>query len=247
MNKVFVSVLLVLLMAIGSGCSRLSSSWRNFVDPEIGVDFLVNDVNIAGQSGNISLQGTASLPDGTQLAVSAVRILEEAATNEAADSLAYAILDRQSAVVENAQWQATLALQQVDANGAAFENWQSNPNLMQETLSPSPQVLLMVTLEPTHFSADIEDVLTNAVINGGDSQLSFTANGEPYLQISQSVAIQIPPGTVAQGDDFTLAQTDDIWQERSSYNPRVDQVNETPELPFTEADNLPLPASNMLQ
>lgn len=249
MNKVLVSIFLALLVIMGSGCSRMQAMIGSFTSHEAALNFTITEVNASGQSGNFSLQGEASLPDQTRLAVSAVRKLNttSAENDISGGKPSYAILDRQFALVEDGQWQADLVLRHLDANGSGFENWQFETDLLKTTLNPSATVLFLVTLEPTSFSEDIEQLMTNAVINQGDTQLSFTTDGDPYLQISQSVAIPIPSGTVAQSDDSTLAQNIDLWQERSDYSPSVSELGEQPQTPFDEDDNWPLPASNTMQ
>lgn len=249
MNKVLVSIFLAFLMIMGSGCSRMQGIIGSFTDHEVAVNFTITEVNASGQSGNFSLKGDASLPDQTRLAVSAVRKLNKTSSDNGAagGKPSYAILDRQFALVKDGQWQANLTLKQLDANGSGFENWQFETDLLQTALDPSSTVSFLVTLEPTSFSKDIEQLLTNAAINQGDTQLNFTTDGDAYLQISQSMAIPIPSGTVAQSDDSTLAQNIDLWQGRSDYSPSAGELGEQPQLPFDEDDNWPLPTSNIMQ
>lgn len=248
MSQFFVSILLLLLMLVASGCSRLQSTWSHFASPIAVVDLIINDVKVTQQSGNISLEGIASLPDGTQLAVSAVRVLDNTPSRDpSSKNPAYAILDRQFVTIKDEQWQADLNLYEANASGVYFENWQLNNSQLLEKLAPNPAILLMVTLEPTSFSPAISDLLANAVINGGSSQLSYTLDGEPYLQISRSIVREIPSAANLQADDSAISKADEMWQNRSNYNPTVDDVNDGSQLPFAEEDNLPLPAVNMMQ
>ena len=248
MNKVFVTMFFVLLVAVMSGCANLQSAWSNFAARDSAVTLAVNDIRTAGQAGSASLEGTASLPDGTQLAVSAVRTLEDVPSRDAfSDDAPYAILDRKFATVEDGQWQANLTLWQPDANDAPFESWQLNPELLQEALTPSSTVVFIVTLEPISFSPAIDTIVRDAIINDGNTQLSYTSGGEAYLQIRESLAIPIPSGTVATGNDSTLSRYGDIWQGRSDYSPKIDELSDRAQLPFADTDNLPLPASNMMQ
>ncbi|NER84337.1 MAG: hypothetical protein F6K42_33345 [Leptolyngbya sp. SIO1D8] len=248
MNKVLMFLLLALLVVFGTGCNRLQGTLGNFGQHETTINFVIEDIRVGGQSGNVQAEGVASLPDGTRLTVSALRTLEDtAAQNDPSNGPFYAILDRQFATVEQGKWQASLGLRTVDANGSPFESWQFNTDLFQKVLSPSPSVLFTVALEPINFVPDLQETLVNAVINGGDSRVTYTSEGEPYLQISESLAIQIPSGTAVAGEDWTLTQINSVWQERSNYVPSIDDLSDTSQLPFKENDNLPLPAANMMQ
>ncbi|NJL87271.1 MAG: hypothetical protein HC886_16915 [Leptolyngbyaceae cyanobacterium SM1_1_3] len=248
MSKLFVSTFFVLLLLVSSGCSFIQDSWSSYASRNVAVNLSIDEIEMVGQSGGFDLKGTASLPDKTRLSIAAVRTLKEISSPDISENgPSYTILDRQFAVVEEGQWQADLSLRQLDGEGNSFESWQLNADLFQEDLTPSPTVLFMATLEPTSFSTDVEDFLTKAVINNGDSQLSYTSSGRPYLQVSQSMAIPMPSGKVPDNNNFTLVEADNIWQKRLTYSPEVDESNDTSQMPFTEEDNLPLPLSNMMQ
>lgn len=250
MYKTLVPIFLALLLVAGSGCSRLPEAWDNFFTrDDTAIDFDIGNVQVVGQTGTIRLEGVASLPDDTQLAVSAIRNLaDDSSLDGFSEHSRYAILDRQFATVSSGQWQAEMVLWQPDANNSLFESWQFNAALAQETLAPSPTVVLIVALEPASFSDDIEGILANATINDGNSQLSYTVDGEPYLQVRQPIAVTVPAGPVAlEAGDSTLAAYTELWQERSDYNPKVDELTNSPQRPFAEEDNLPLPIANMMQ
>lgn len=247
MSKSMISIFLVLLLALGTGCSRLPELWSNFSDSDTKVDFVIDNIGDARQSGGVSLRGTASLPNGTEVTVSALRILD-APDESFVEGTLYAILDRQFVEVEDSQWQTNLSLRQPDVTNSGFESWQFSDDLRLNAISPSQNVVFLAMIEPRSFSGEVGEILTNATINEGDTQLEFTSNGEPYLQVSQSMTVPIPSGTATKREnEFLQVQYQDIWQERSNYSPRVDSLEATPPLPFMEEDNLPLPIANQLQ
>lgn len=249
MDKLIISLLLVLTTMLGAGCSQLPGPLGSFFDSDTTVNFVIDDIGAARQSGGVSLRGTASLPDGTEVTVSAVRVLDVSSSGDRfSESTPYAILDRQFIPLEDGQWQAELALRQLDAANASFENWQFSEDLRLETRSPSQNVLFLAMIEPENFEGEVGEILNAATINGGDTQLSFTADGEPYLLVSQSMAIPVPSGSVVKAENtFRQGQYQDLWQDRANYSPRVDGSQEFTQLPFMEQDNLPLPLSNLMQ
>lgn len=249
MKKLIVSILLVALTALGTGCYRLQASLGGFSNQGANVEFRIDEVMTTSQSGSVTMQGTASLPDGTEVSVAAVRVLDALTNSDRfLENSLYAILDRQFVEIEGNRWQTSLTLRQPDASNDLYESWQLNLDLRQQATSPSPNVLFLATIEPREFTGDVGAILNQAEINNGDSQLSFTAAGEPYLQVSQSMAVQVPAGTaIARTEDFTQAQYQELWTSRANFSPRVDPSAETVQLPFAQEDNLPLPTANLMK
>ncbi|WP_346291429.1 hypothetical protein [Sphaerothrix gracilis] len=248
MNQFLTSIVLVFLLLLSSGCSRLHAAWNGYLNRDTAINLRIDEIQAIGQSGDFSVRGTTSLPEATRLTVAAIRPLTDDLTSDTSNGrLTYTILDRRFTEVEAGQWQAELSLRQPNAQGSPFEPWQLTAALLQEKTLPSPTLFFTVTLEPISLSPNIQQLLTEATINNGESQVSYTATGEPYLQISQSMNIQVPSGSLPQLHESVLAQTDPLWQQRSSYSPKVDDLDNAAVLPFAEADNLPLPESHMLQ
>lgn len=249
MTKLAVSIFLALLVAFGTGCSRLQEYWGRFPNQETTVAFAIDDIKPTGQSERITLRGTASLPDQTEVAVSAVRILD---VPEAGDRLIenapYAILDRQFVEIENGRWQTSLTLRQPDTNDVLLENWQLDSDLLARAKNPAQNVIFLAAIEPDSFSGTVAGILEEAVINEGETQLTFTSSGEPYLQVSQLVSVQIPSGTAPKAENsFSQTAYQESWQARSNYNPQVDNLEEVGQIPFLEQDNLPLPIDSFLR
>lgn len=248
MNKALIVTLFVLLGLFSTSCRLLADSLQATTTTNAPISFAIDDVKAVGQAKNVMVGGEATLPDGTRLAISAIRPLAASENSNNNDNSVYAILDRQFAVVENGRWQADLTLKENDINGGLFESWQLNSDIASGLLKPASQVLFALALEPPEFSENIQQILLDADINNGNTQLSYTAAGEAYLQVTKAVAIQVPSGTVArEKNESTLANYSQAWQNRSDYNPKVDENSDATQIPFTEKDNVSLPASSMLQ
>ena len=249
MNRTIVFVFFSLLVLLNSSCTFLQTSTSNFVASATPIEFSIDDINAVGQAKSVNVGGQASLPNGSQLAISAIRVLEESVADDSIDNEPiYTILDRQFVTVENERWQANLDLQRPDINGNSFENWQFDPTLLKGKLSPDPKVIFLLTLEPTNLSDNEQQALSESEINDGNTQLAYTSSGEPYLQVERTVAIEVPSGNPAkEKDESTLASYSQAWQSRSVYKPEVDSLNEAAQIPFSENDNFSLPDSNMLQ
>lgn len=244
MNKTLILIHLVLVGLLSTGCSF----WQSGVAPEASIKFSIDDISAVGQARSVSLGGEASLPDGIQLAVSAVRPLERSEGDEQRDDRPiYAILDRQFVEVEEGRWQADLTLQERDNNGDFFESWQFDGVFSENVLKPSSEVLFILALEPTNLTEEIQDRLVNDAFNDGENKLSYTSNGEPYMRVEQAIAMPAPTGNAAKDNEETLASYLETWQPRSAYSPPVEESEENIKIPFYEEDNLDLPTANMLQ
>lgn len=247
MNRLFVSLLIVVVLLMNVGCSSVANLRANLSDRDAAINFTIDDIQATEQPGNVNLQGSASLPDETELAVSAVRLLSDTAPVDTPQNRpSYAILDRQFATVESGKWQAELALWQLTANGSPFESWQVSTNLVDEDLTPDSNVMFIVTLEPTSFTLAIEETLAGADINSGNSRVSYTPSGEPYLQISQVMSVQTPSRS-PQSAQAIPTKTDEFWRERSPNSLDTRSSDEIAPLPFAQEDNLALPADSMMQ
>ncbi|MBD0334748.1 MAG: hypothetical protein ICV62_04610 [Cyanobacteria bacterium Co-bin13] len=207
----------------------------------------IERVEPAGQPGNYTLRGKTSLPDKAQLSVSAIRNFDlgTSAADGESEVAQFVILDRQFAQTENGTWQTALKLWQVAPDGRYQENWQLNMPVPPVGSSPSPTITFLVTLEPSAFSKSVDRKAVAALDESGNTLLSFTSSGEPYLQVSQAMAVALPSGQ-AQVEQLTSEQTQNPWEGRSNLNAAAADFNQPPTLPFEESDNLPLPQSNML-
>jgi hypothetical protein len=243
MKKALLSILFTFTLILLNSCTLLQDSLHSIVISDTSIAFEINDLSAVGQTKNISVGGKASLPDDTQLTVSAIRLLSNSPENDDFDGeTIYAILDRQFAMVKNRQWQANLELQEKDANGSSLESWQLALNSSKDDINPSSSVIFTVSLEPSAFTEKLQEILSNSTINNGNTQISYTAEGEPYLRVSRMAAIEIPSDLVGRPINYREA-----WEARSDYKPSIEESRNPAELPFYETDNLPLPVSNMLQ
>ncbi|WP_190488093.1 hypothetical protein [Pseudanabaena sp. FACHB-2040] len=180
------------------------------------------------------------------MSVSAIRNFDPGtlAGDGESEATQFVILDRQFAQVENGTWQTALNLWQVAPDGRYRENWQLDRPIPPAGASPSSTITFLVALEPSAFSRSVDRRAVATLDEPGNTLLSFTSSGEPYLQVSQAIAVALPTGQ-AQVGQLTLEPPKDPWAGRSNLNAAAD-FDQPPTLPFEEKDNLPLPQSNML-
>ena len=248
MRKFLLSWLpLILVILMGCGCTSVQNVIE-FPHRSSPLTLNIEQVEPAGQPGTYTLRGKATLPDKTQLSVSAIRSFDPSASTVERESTAvpFVILDRQFAQVENGAWQTSLNLWQVGSDGQYRESWQLNQPTPPSESGPSPTVTFLVTLEPDAFSRTVDLNSVGTPDELGDALLSFTEAGEPYLRVGQRVAVALPTGK-AQAGQLALEQAENPWEGRSNLNAAAADFDRVPVLPFDENDNLPLPQSNMLR
>lgn len=246
MRKFLRSCLPLMVLLLSTSCASGSNPFKLSSAAPVALE--IEQVELSGQPGNYAVRGKTSLPEGTQLSVSALRTfeLESAPAELESETPQFVILDRQVAEVRDGVWQSELKLWQTAADGRYQENWQMQMPAPPVDSSPSSAVTFLVTLEPRLFDQVVDAKEVEALDKSADSLLSFTASGEPYLRVSQSLAVALPTGR-SQGSETALTAPENPWQGRDRLNAAAADFEDAPTLPFYEEDNLPLPSSNMLR
>ncbi|HEY9762441.1 MAG TPA: hypothetical protein V6D07_07945 [Trichocoleus sp.] len=238
---------LVLTVLISYGCSSPQNLVNISANPS-PIQLTIEKIESSGQPGTYTLRGKAALPDKTRLSVSAIRdfALSSVAQETDADAPQYAILDRKFTVVDQGVWQSELTLWKIATDGRYQESWQMEMPVPPEGSSPDPRVSFLVTLEPSTFAKVVDRKLEASLNKTQSPLLSFTNSGEPYLRVTQAMAVALPTGrTQTARSSEELA--DDPWKGRSNLNAAAADFGKKSTLPFDERDNLPLPKDNMLQ
>lgn len=181
-------LLISTLLLLGcSGCASLSGSLSQSLTPAL--EFRMNPVQSGDRPGLYTISGQTTLPDKTQITVSAVRYLQKVA----ADQLpSYTLLDRQFAQVSQGAWKTDLELWQT-ANGKQ-EAWQSS--LKDFGVQSNPEVVFSATVDPLQRSTNLQSQLDRLDDSRQLDLVRFTSDGEQYLQISQTLKIS-PPNVTA--------------------------------------------------
>lgn len=243
MIKNFILILLLSMSIIVTSCSSLSS----MLTSNSPIIFSIDDINAVGQVSEVGISGQASLPDGVKLSVSAIRPSEaNTDSDRLSDNSPYSILDRKFATVKGGRWQADLSIKKKDDN-TAFEAWQLDAASFGNSFDPSSNVVFVLALEPSNLSETIRENLLEGVINDGNTKLSYTQDGEAYLQVSETVPLQVPSGTPSSKQQTLQAEYLQAWQIRGKYTPTVDMEQKAAAVPYADEDNLSLPTTNMLQ
>lgn len=236
----------MVVLTLSASCANGSNPFKLSSAAPVALE--IEQVELSGQPGNYAVRGKTSLPEGTQLSVSALRTFEpKAAPAEGTEETSqFVILDRQIAEVRDGVWQSELKLWQTAADGRYQENWQMQMPTPPADSSPSSAVTFLVTLEPRLFDQVIDSKGIEALNQSADPLLSFTASGEPYLTVSRALAVALPTGRSKSGET-TLTAAENPWVGRDRLNAVAADFEDAPTLPFYEEDNLPLPSSHMLR
>jgi hypothetical protein len=183
-------LLISTLLLVGcSGCaslsglsSKLSQNWSP------ALEFRMNPVQSGDRAGLYTVSGQTTLPNKTQVTVSAIRQLQDAATVDGLPS--YALLDRQFAQVSQGGWKADLNIWQTAPNGKLQESWQSS--LKDFSVKSLPEVIFLATIDPPQQPANLQSQLNRLDVSEQLGLVRFTPDGEQYLQISQTLKVAPP-------------------------------------------------------
>lgn len=180
------------------GCGILPST--SALAP-LTIDLGITQVDASNQPGRYEVSGNTTLPNGTELTVSAIRDLKAIAT----ENDLYSILDRQVTTVEDGRWTSTLNLWQVASDGQFQETWQTETFPVDETFRPLPGVVFSVTLEPkdaTMLKAQIErqDAPRLKAIE------QYNVDGELYLQATKTQTVSLPFGSTLPPENTNLVR-----------------------------------------
>jgi hypothetical protein len=195
-----------LLLVLMTACSLPQSAV-----PEIQLSMQVEP---AGRPGIYTITGNTNLPDQSRITVAGIRYLRS--STEPVDlnnqELPYSILARQTVEVTQGKWQTTLNLWQVAPDGRYQESWQLNEAKLGQALTPNATVTFVAALEPVGQPATLSQQLgNNQKIQG--NLVRFTPDGQQYLQVSQTLPVDLPKGkTAAPG--LTTQDLNHGWGDR---------------------------------
>lgn len=160
-------------------------------------------VESSNRPGVFTVSGRTNFPDQSQIIVQGIRPLTSPAQ---ASSIAmpsnYAILDRQTAVVSQGQWQATLNLWHSTPDGQYQEVWQANQTLLRR-LQPSADVLFVAALDPGSHAKELKQQLERQGKALEGANVRFTTDEQWYIQAKQTLAITPPSGKQISPDLMT--------------------------------------------
>jgi hypothetical protein len=149
--------------------------------------------------GVYAIAGKTNLPEKTQITVAAIRYLYP--TTSAAKNFnpnpTYAVLAYQPTEVNKGTWQTTLNLWETGADGRFQESWQLDQKKLNWTVAPADEVVFLATLAPVDRSDQLEQLesqLAKKNIQLSRKLVYGTADGQQYLQVSQTMAIALPTG-----------------------------------------------------
>jgi hypothetical protein len=191
-SRLLVLVLGLPLMLMAVGCATLPTG-VGVSSPAI--ELTIRQVEPSGQPGIYRVTGSAALPDQSQVAVSAVRYLEDYADRPAEASPVYSILDRKFAEVTQGNWQTDLNLWQVAPDGEFREAWQLSQQEAGVALEPEPEVTFLVTLDPPNQPANLQEQIESQDESVQATLARFTTDGELYLQASKTLTVALPTGS----------------------------------------------------
>ncbi len=179
-------------MLLSTGCARLLQPQQL---KDIDLKFTVENQ----LPGVYAIAGKTNLPERSQVMVAAIRYLDIA--NPTAKNFnpkpTYAVLDYQPATVKDGKWQTTLNLWETASDGRFQESWQIDQAQLKLALSPSETVVFLATLAPVDGSdqlQQLENQLAKQRIRLSQALIHGTADGQRYVQMSQTMAIALPTG-----------------------------------------------------
>ncbi len=229
--------------------------------PEVSLQL---NVQSTSRPGTYNVSGSTNLPDRSQIIVSAIRYLFPTDGQRLGPdpNATYSILDRQIAEVVKGNWQATLNLEQIAPNGRVQEAWQFNQSQTQLLLNPSPEVSFLATFDPFNqrsLSSDQDDTQTVARLaqlqsswQGKTQELRgrlvrFTSEGQPYVQVSQTLPIPLPTG-IKQPPKISPEDINGGWGNRYEIKPeRPVPTTMRPQPLKTDQIDAPLSPSEFLR
>ena len=184
---------IALVLFLSTGCSRLLQA-KPLQD--INLKFTVEEQ----LPGVYSLAGKTNLPEKSQVMVAAIRYLYPAtqASRNFNPNPTYTVLAYQPAEVNSGQWQTRLNLWETALDGRFQEAWQLDQAKLKLALKPSEAVVFLATLAPVDGSdqlQQLENQLAKQKIQLSRQLVHGTADGQQYIQVSQTVAIALPTGS----------------------------------------------------
>lgn len=144
--------------------------------------------------GVYSVTGSTNLPEQSQITVSAIRRLLPATDDFVGSGSqgSYSILDRQIVEVKQGKWQATLNLWRVAPDGRLQEVWQLYQPQTGLVVDPAKEVSFVAIFDPTRAFSIADEPAQTPELQG--RLVRFTNEGNPYVQASQTLQIDLPSG-----------------------------------------------------
>lgn len=186
---------LAVVLLLSTGCSRLLHS-KPLQD--INLKFTVDN----RLPGVYAIAGSTNLPEKTQIMVAAIRYLYPAtsASKQFNPNPTYAVLAYEPAEVNKGKWQTTLNLWETGVDGRFQEAWQRDQTPLNLAIAPANDVVFLATLAPVDGSdqlQQLENQLARQKIQLSRKLVHGTADGQQYIQVSQTMAIDLPTGNTA--------------------------------------------------
>jgi hypothetical protein len=232
LQRSLVMVGFIALLLTSGGCKTVA--WLN---PTLGarpIDLTIEQVE-PENSGSYTVSGNTTLPDKTQITVSAFRYFEDRTQTVGSTSERnYAILDRQIAEVSQGSWETRLNLWQSSASGQFQEAWQVKFD-PEQRIEPEATVTFLATLEPTNQPASLKKQVEALDSAQQVAITRFTTDGELYLQAEKTLSVPPPQGrSSAVLKVVNSAQTDKPQVAKSSSNAaEAQQVQQQIDLPLS--------------
>jgi hypothetical protein len=188
--KIFLS--LGFLLIGGSGCTRLIFP-RQLADTNF-------EIRLAERMpGTYNISGATNLPEGSKVAVAAVRYVypDDRNSQNRITKPTYSILDYQLAEVKQGKWQTSLKLLKPSATDELQEVWQFEQARLGLSFKPEKDVVFLATLAPTTLGDQLQGLeqrLAQRHLKIDKKLIYTTTTGERYVQVSHTQEIP-PPAT----------------------------------------------------
>jgi hypothetical protein len=232
------------LMLLSSGCAQVRMRLLGQPEDTISMQFTVQPQVAVG---SYTLQGRVPLPNGTAIAVAAVRYLRptNATIVTSNTNLTYAILDYQEVEVADGEWNAVLNLWDVASDGRYQEDWQRHQERLNLAIEPETEVVFVAMPSPITNLAELDRYLSQRRSTFADEIVRFSPDGERYVQISKAETIDLPTGqTTPPG--IRPQDINDGWGERYILYPEPPTEVEL-EMPSNRRTNAPASPAEFLQ
>lgn len=188
--KLLLGVLLVI------GCTSCSAIPEGLVERWItpALEFKIQKIEVSDRPGAYTVMGETTLPDKTQITVSAIRYFPAKIklSTDRSSRQDYIILDRQSSQVRQNKWEARLNLWQTASDGQFQEMWQSAQAGLGIQAEPDPEVVFLASVDPSQKLNRLQAQLDRLDTSRQLALSRFTSDGELYLQTSQSLTLTPP-------------------------------------------------------
>lgn len=185
-KAVFVRIFIGAILTLFTSASLMGCSFKPAVLTSDNVaNIAIRSVEPSGQPGHYLVSGEATLLDNATLTIAAVRNF---ASEDLTSAPVYSLLDRQFAPVSNGEWRATLQIWQRDGLASPQELWQIDQSFLGTTLTPSPEVEFIATLDPVR-----ERDPDNRLAQGKTPDVAQqTVEGDKYLAARNVLTIPVP-------------------------------------------------------